>query len=191
MNAICARTEQAVSNWMKKASLLVCALAVAAAGCGDDDDNAANGTGPANGAQQADAVEVMSVIRASAAGLDFAGLLTNPDGQTIPGESGELVITAVAWSFNSYSPDGGLVFDGQLNIGILNTPFTMRGDLAISGSKDADVKVDMTIAIVPDPDDPEDQDFEFGGTVNYNGVDFLVTDLLEATEAEGETNGDG
>ena len=165
-------------------------LATAVAGCGDDDKKTDNSAGPADASVMADAVEVMNVIRASAVGLDFSTLLTNP--QTIPGERGELVITLVTWSFDGYSPDGNVQFDGQLNLGILSVPITMRGDLTISGSKEADVGVDMTIAFVPDPDGGDDLDLELGGKVTYNGIEFEVVDLLEASEPDEEaTDGEG
>ena len=151
---------------------------------GDDDDEADKSVGPVDPAVRADAVEVMSVI--VAADLDVGSLFTNPDGQTIEGVSGELVITAGSWKFNSYSPDGALVFDGELTVRFLSSPITMRGDLTISGSKEADVDVDMTIALVPDAEDPDDLDIDFGGTVTYNGVEFQVNDLLDASDPEEE-----
>ena len=166
-------------------SLTACAfLAVAVAGCGDDDKSTDKTAGPADADVMADAVEVMSVIRASAVSLDFDSLLTNP--QTIPGERGELVITLTTWTFAGYSPDGNVQFDGVLNLGILSAPITMRGDLLISGSKEADVGVDMTIAFVPDPENADALDLELGGTVTYNGVRFQVDDLLQASEPEQE-----
>ena len=158
------------------------AMALFLPGCGAEAGDAGGGTGPADLEPRAEAIAVMGIIRESAVGIDFQELLVNAEGQTILGASGELVVTALRWEFNAFSPDGDLVFTGALNIGILNQPRTMQGELTISGGKEARVEVDMTIDGQPDEGNEGDIDFDFGGTITYNGSEFQVADVLEATE---------
>ena len=90
------------------------------------------------------------------------------------------MITLTMWSFEEYSPDGAMVVNGELAIGVIAVPFTIVGELQISGSQEALVEVDMTLDL-SDAENPQ-----LGGKVIYNGVRFDVVDLV-AVASEEET----
>ena len=147
-------------------------------GCGDDGGNGKSN--PADPQTSTDALSVVSAMGSAAEGIDAQQLFSSSEGQVIEGESGQVVITLTMWSFEEYSPDGAMVVNGELAIGVIAVPFTIVGELQISGSQEALVEVDMTLDL-SDSENPQ-----LGGEVIYNGVRFDVVDLV-AVASEEET----
>jgi hypothetical protein len=162
---------------LSSASLI--AIAAFVIGCGDD-----GGSGRSNAVDpqtNADVLSVVSAMGAATEGIDTQQLFSSREGQVIEGESGQVVITLTMWSFEDYSPDGVIVVNGELAIGVLTAPLTIQDELQISGAQEALVEVDMTLDL-SDAEDPQ-----LGGKIIYNGVRFDVEDLLTvAGEADTE-----
>ena len=154
-------------------------IAAFLSGCGDD--GGSKKSNPADPQTSADVLNVVSAMGTASQGIDLQQLFSSSEGQVIEGESGQLVITLTRWSFEEYSPDGAMVVNGELAIGVLTVPLTIAGQLQISGSQEALVEVDMTLDL------SDDENPQLGGDITYNGVRFDVADLVasvgeEATE---------
>jgi hypothetical protein len=148
-------------------------------GCGDD--GGSGGSNPVDPQTNADVLSVVSAMGAATEGIDAQQLFSSSERQVIEGESGQVVITLTKWSFEDYSPDGAIVINGELAIGVFSAPFTIDGELQISGTQEALVTVDMTLDLT-DAENPQ-----LGGKIIYNGVRFEIADLLvNAEEAETE-----
>jgi hypothetical protein len=170
--------------------LCICSLSYSA--CGGDDGGGNTLSGPELAAVQAEVVEIMGVLLQSAAELDLASLFT-PEGQVIEGVQGSLTVTLLQWVFAQYSPDGLLILDGELNLG-LSQPTPMTGELEISGSKQGTAQVNMMIETVADSDTTDENTsttFNYAGTITYKGVEFEVEDLLEASAPPDSTAAGG
>ena len=97
---------------------------------------------------------------------------------SVPGEGGGSVeIEGNDWTFQDYSPDGALVFNGTLNVGIAQTPIPLTGTVILSGSQEAELVLDMLIAVGADG-------LSATGTITIDGTEFDVAEILEAAEAE-------
>ncbi len=112
---------------MRVLSLGLCGLLLGA--CGGGGDNGDTGTGPDREALREDALAVMGVLERSSEGLDLVQLFAGE--QVIEGESGRLVITIGAWTFDQYSPDGQVVIDGEAILNVLAQPIIMTGELQV------------------------------------------------------------
>ena len=157
--------------------LLAIACVAFWAGCGDDDKSSSN---PVDPETTAEVLAVVSAMGAATEDIDIAQLFSSSEGQVIEGESGQIVVTLTTWTFEDYSPDGAMVLNGELAIGVVSVPLTINGELQISGSQDAVVDIDMTLDI-GEQDNPQ-----LGGKVIYNGVKFEVVDLIAAAGEDEE-----
>ena len=146
--------------------------------CGGDD---AALSGNDRATVEAEAVEIMAVLSAAAADLDFTSLFTRE--HVIQGRMGVLTISLLNWVFAEYSPDGKLIMDGKLSLG-LGQPTPMEGELQISGSNSGTALVNMTIEVGA-PADTTNADtsssIKFGGTIDFKGLEFDVVQLIEAS----------
>ena len=146
-------------------------------GCGGDDKGSSN---PVDPATTAEVLAVVAAMGAATEDIDIAQLFSSSEGQVVEGESGQIVVTLTTWTFEDYSPDGAMVLNGELAIGVVSVPLTIKGELQISGSQDAVVDIDMTLDI-SEQDNPQ-----LGGKVIYNGVKFEVVDLIAAAGEDEE-----
>ena len=106
----------------------------------------------------------------------FAALI--PGTRPVPGEGGGSVeIVGNDWTFQDYSPDGALVINGTLNVGIDQTPIPLTGTVTLSGSQKAELMLDMLIAVEADG-------LSVTGTITIDGAEFDVAEIIEAAEAE-------
>jgi len=139
---------------------------------------------------RAEAVEIMAVLSAAAADLDFSALFTRE--HVIEGLMGVLTISLLNWVFAGYSPDGKLIMDGKLSLG-LGQPTPMEGELQISGSNLGTALVNMTIEVGA-PADTANADtsssIKLGGSINFKGLDFDVVQLMEASVDSSGVRGD-
>ena len=97
---------------------------------------------------------------------------------SVPGEGGGSVeIVGNDWTFQDYSPAGALVINGALNVRIDQNPIPLTGTVTLSGSQEAEVVLDILIAVEVDG-------LSVTGTMTIDGAEFDVAEILEAAEAE-------
>ena len=106
----------------------------------------------------------------------FAALI--PGTTSVPGEGGGSVeVVGNDWTLQDYSPDGALIINGTLNVGIDQTPIPLTGTVIFSGSQEAELVIDMELSIGADG-------LYATGTITIDGAEFDVAEILEAAEAE-------
>ena len=105
----------------------------------------------------------------------FAALV--PGTTSVPGEGGSVEIAGNDWTFQDYSPDGALVINGTLNIGIDQTSIPLTGTVTFSGSQEAELELDIEFSI------GADGTLSATGTITINGAEFDVAEISEAAEA--------
>ena len=109
------------------------------------------------------------------ADIFFAALI--PGTTSVPGEGGSVEIVGNDWTFQDYSPDGALVINGTLNIGIDQTSIPLTGTVTFSGSQEAELELDIEFSI------GADGTLSATGTITINGAEFDVAEISEAAEA--------
>ena len=109
------------------------------------------------------------------ADIFFAALI--PGTTSVPGESGSVEIVGNDWTFQDYSPDGALVINGTLNIGIDQPSIPLTGTITFSGSQEAELELDIEFSI------GADGTLYATGTITINGAEFDVAEISEAAEA--------
>jgi len=106
----------------------------------------------------------------------FAALI--PGTTSVPGEGGGSVeIAGNDWTLQDYSPDDELIVNGTLNVGIDQTPIPLTGTITFLGSQEAELMLDMVIAVGADG-------LSISGTITIDGTEFDVAEIHEAAEAE-------
>lgn len=153
--------------------LALCLMAALCACNGDDDDKGDdNPVGP--GAGGAAAVLSPAVFAEMNAAVEKAIGLLFLGGGAVPGAGGgQILVAGTSFTFDKYSPDGAFVLDGQLQMNLLVSPVTVKGNLVYTGNGDGDVIVDMTIDATTDP-------ITYGGTLVVNGQTYQVAELAAA-----------
>ena len=99
----------------------------------------------------------------------------------MPGEGGGSVeISGNDWTLQDYSPDGELIANGALSVGMDQTPIPLTGEVTLSGSHEAELILDMAA-------------FGYGtdglsatGTITINGAEFDVAEVSAAAAAAAE-----
>ena len=110
----------------------------------------------------------------------FAALI--PGTTSVPGESGGSVeIAGNDWTFQDYSPDGALIINGTLNVGVDQTPIPLTGTVAFSGSYEAELVIDIDLSVGADG-------LSATGTITINGAE---SDVAELSAAAAAAEGDG
>ena len=98
-------------------------------------------------------------------------------GTSVEGEGGGSVeIAGNEWTLQDFSPDGALIINGTLNVAVTETPIQLTGTVIISGSHDAELVLDMAIAV-------EGTDLSATGTITIDGAEFDVAELSAAAAA--------
>ena len=106
----------------------------------------------------------------------FAALI--PGTTSVPGEGGGSVeIAGNDWTLQDYSPDGALIINGTLNVGIDQTPIPLTGTVTFSGSQEAELVIDMELSVGADG-------LYATGTITIDGAEFDIAEILEVAEAE-------
>ena len=108
----------------------------------------------------------------------FAALI--PGTTSVPGEGGSVEIVGNDWTFQDYSPDGALVINGTLNIGIDQTSIPLTGTVTFSGSQEAELELDIEFSI------GADGTLSATGTITINGAEFDVAKISEAASEAAE-----
>ena len=102
----------------------------------------------------------------------FAALI--PGTTSVPGAGGGSVeIAGNDWTLNEYSPDGELIVNGALNVGIDQTPIPLTGKVTLSGSQEAELILNMELSVGTDG-------LSATGTITIDGAEFDVAELSAA-----------
>ena len=106
----------------------------------------------------------------------FAALV--PGTTSVPGEGGGSVeISGNDWTLQDYSPDGELIANGAINVGMDQTPIPLTGEVTFSGSHEAELILDMQLSVGADG-------LSATGTITINGAEFDGAEV-SAAEAAG------
>ena len=98
---------------------------------------------------------------------------------SVSGEGGGSVeILGNDWTFQDYSPDGELIINGVLNVGLDQTPIPWTGEVTFSGSHDAELILDMEFSVDADG-------LSATGTITIDGAEFDVAKIAAAAAAAG------
>ena len=133
-------------KWLDKTTALVLCGALVLAACGDDDEAAPVEPEPEPVAEiTPEIIGLYGTLVSSFQTVFFAVLVGT---ESVPGEGGGSVeIAGNEWTLQDYSPDGALIINGVLNIDITQTPIPLTGTVILSGSQEAEVVLDMAIAV--------------------------------------------
>ncbi|MDE2814131.1 MAG: hypothetical protein OXM01_13960 [Gemmatimonadota bacterium] len=108
----------------------------------------------------------------------FAALV--PGTTSVPGEGGGSVeIAGNDWTLQDYSPDGALIANGTLNVGLDQAPIPLTGTITLSGSHEAELILDMALSV-------DAEGLSATGTITINGAEFDVAEVSAAATAAAE-----
>ena len=163
-------------KWLDKTTALVLCGALVLVACGGDDDDAAPvEPEPAAAEITPEIVGLYGTVVTAFTNIFFAALV--PGTTSVPGEGGGSVeISGNDWTLNEYSPDGELVANGALSVGLDQTPIPLSGEVTLSGSHEAELVLDMELSVDADG-------LSATGTININGAEFDVAEVSAAAEA--------
>ena len=166
-------------KWLDKTTALVLCGALVLVACGGDDDEAAPvEPEPAAAEITPEIVGLYGTVVTAFTNIFFAALV--PGTTSVPGEGGGSVeISGNDWTLNEYSPDGELVANGTLSVGLDQTPIPLSGEVTLSGSHEAELILDMQLSVGADG-------LSATGTININGAEFDVAEVSAAAAAAAE-----
>ena len=162
-------------KWLDKTTTLFLCSALVLAACGDDDESTPVEPEPEPLAEiTPEIVALYGTLVTSFTTVFFAVLV----GQTsVEGEGGGSVeIAGPEWTLQDFSPDGALIINGTLTVGLDQTPIPLAGTVTLSGAQDAELMLDMALAV-------EGTDLSATGTITIDGAEFDVAEVSAAAEA--------
>ena len=164
-------------KWLDKATALVLCSALVLAACGDDDSAPVEPEPEPVAEITPEIVGLYGTLVSSFTSVFFAVLV----GQTsVEGEGGGSVeIAGPEWTLQDFSPDGALIINGTLNVGLDQTPIPLTGTVTLSGAQEAELVLDMALAI-------EGTDLSATGTITIDGAEFDVAEVSAAAAAAAE-----
>ena len=167
-------------KWLDKTTALVLCGVLVLAACGGDDDEAApvEPEQPAAAEITPEIVGLYGTVVTAFTNIFFAALV--PGTTSVPGEGGGSVeISGNDWTLNEYSPDGELIANGALSVGLDQTPIPLSGEVTLSGSHEAELVLDMELSVDADG-------LSATGTITINGAEFDVAEVSAAAAAAAE-----
>ena len=162
-------------KWLDKTTALVLCSALVLAACGDDDEPTPVEPEPAPVAEiTPEIVGLYGTLVSSFTNVFFAVVV----GQTsVAGEGGGSVeVEGNQWMLQDFSPDGALIINGTLTVGVSETPIPLTGTITLSGSQDGELALDMDISVGADG-------LSATGTITINDAEFDVAELSAAAAA--------
>ena len=121
-------------------------------------------------------IGLYSTVASSLTDIFFSALV--PGTTSVPGRGGGSVeIAGNDWTLQDYSPDGELIANGAINVGMDQTPIPLTGEVILSGSHEAELILNMELSVGTDG-------LSATGTITINGVEFDVAEVSAAAEAE-------
>ena len=164
-------------KWLDKTTALVLCGALVLVACGGDDDPAPVEPEPAAAELTPEIIGLYGTLVTSFTNVFFAVAV---GGTSVEGEGGGSVeIAGNEWMLQDFSPDGALTINGTLNVGVTETPIPLTGTVTLSGSHDAELVLDMAIAV-------EGTELSATGTITIDGAEFDVAELSAAAAAAAE-----
>ena len=162
-------------KWLDKTTALVLCSTLVLAACGDDDEAAPVAPEPEPVAEiTPEIVGLYGTLVTSFTNVFFAVAV---GGTSVEGEGGGSVEVADnEWTLQDFSPDGALIINGTLNVGVAETPIPLTGTVTLSGSHEAELMLDMAITV-------EGTDLSATGTITIDGAEFDVAELSAAAAA--------
>ena len=163
-------------KWLDKTTALILCSALVLAACGDDDEPAPVEPEPEPVAEiTPEIIGLYGAVVGTFTNIFFAALV--PGTTSVEGEGGGSVeISGSDWTFQDFSPDGALIVNGAINVGIDQTPIPLTGTVNLSGSQEAELVLDMQLSVDADG-------LSAVGTVTIDGAEFDVAELSAAAEA--------
>ena len=164
-------------KWLDKTTALVLCSTLVLAACGGDDDEAApvEPEQPAAAELTPEIIGLYGAVVGTFQNIFFAVLI--PGTTTVEGEGGGTVeIAGNDWTFEDYSPDGALIVNGAINVGMDQTPIPLTGTVSLSGSQEAELVLDMQLSVDADG-------LSATGTITIDGAEFDVEEVSAAAEA--------
>lgn len=120
-------------------------------------------------------VGLYGTLISSFTNIFFAALV--PGTTSVLGEGGGSVeIAGNNWTFRDYSPDGELVINGALNVGLDQTPISLSGEVTFSGLHEAELMLDIALSV-------DAGGLSATGTITINGAEFDVAEVSAAAAA--------
>ena len=152
-------------------------------GCGDEPEPVAEMPEPATELTP-EIVGLYGTLVSTFTNIFFAALV--PGTTSVPGEGGGSVeISGNDWTLQDYSPDGTLIANGTLNVGLDQTPIPLTGEVILSGSHEAELILNMELSVGTGG-------LSATGTIIINGAEFDVAEVsAAAAAAEVSTNDPG
>ena len=169
-------------KWLDKTTALILCGALVLVACGGDDDDAAPvEPEPVAAELTPEVIGLYGTLVNTFTNIFFAALI--PGTTSVPGEGGGSVeISGNDWTLNEYSPDGELIANGALSVGLDQTPIPLSGEVTLSGSHEAELILDMQLSVGTDG-------LSATGTITINGVEFDVAEVSAAAAAAAEAIG--
>ena len=165
-------------KWLDKTTALVLCSALVLVACGGDDDTAPVEPEPAAAEITPEIVGLYGTVVSAFTNIFFAALV--PGTTSVPGEGGGSVeISGNDWTLNEYSPDGELIANGTLSVGLDQTPIPLSGEVTLSGSHEAELVLDMELSVGTDG-------LSATGTIIIDGAEFDVAEVSAAATAAAE-----
>ncbi len=94
-------------------------------------------------------VGLYSTLVSTFTNIFFAALV--PGTTSVPGEGGgSAEISGNDWTLQDYSPDGELIVNGAINVGLDQTPIPLTGEVTLSGSHEAELILNMELSVDAD-----------------------------------------
>ena len=170
-------------KWLDKTTALILCSALVLAACGGDDDDVAPVEPEPEPVAEItpEIVGLYGTLVTSFQTIFFAALI--PGTTSVPGAGGGSVeIAGNDWTLNEYSPDGALIVNGALNVGIDQTPIPLTGTVTLSGSQEAELILNMELSVGVDG-------LSATGTITIDGAEFDVAEVSAAAAAAAEAAG--
>ena len=165
-------------KWLDKTTALVLCGALVLVACGGDDDTAPVEPEPAAAELSPEVIGLYGTLVSTFTNIFFAALV--PGTTSVPGEGGGSVeISGNDWTLQDYSPDGALIANGALTVGIDQTPIPLSGEVTLSGSHEAELVLDMELSVGTDG-------LSATGTITIDGTEFDVAEVSAAATAAAE-----
>ena len=163
-------------KWLDKTTALVLCGALVLVACGGDDEAAPVEPEPEPVAEiTPEIIGLYGTVVSSFQTIFFAALI--PGTTSVDGEGGGSVeIAGNDWTLQDYSPDGALIVNGALNVGLDQTPIPLTGEVTLSGSHEAELVIDMAITA-------DAEGLSSTGTITIDGAEFDVAELSAAVAA--------
>ncbi len=162
-------------KWLDKTTALVLCGALVLVACGDDDSAPVEPEPEPMAEITPEVVGLYGTLVASFQNVFFAAII--PGTTSVPGEGGGSVeISGNDWTLQDFSPDGALIINGAINVGIDQTPIPLTGEVTLSGSQEAELVLDMELSVGTDG-------LSATGTVTIDGAEFDAAELSAAVDA--------